>query len=152
MIILHRGPRFTYDGFGNNTGVQAAGSTLVTRQYEADNGNLASVQYGNGYTYLYTYDDLDRVTELRLKDPEDQEYVLYRYEYGQEGNLSAVYDIREDIGRETIVTRYYYDMSGRLIYTRNDQDEDYRYTYDLNNNLVKVEQVVPAVPAARYQK
>lgn len=140
--ISHNGYVYIFqeDGFGNSTGVQAAGRQLVSRTYEANNGNLASEQYANGYTYLYIYDGLDRVKEVRLKDPENREYVLYRYAYDREGNLAAEYDIRQDIGRETIVTRYYYDISGRLAYLRNDQDEDYRFAYDLNDNLTKTVQ------------
>ena len=51
-----------------------------------------------------------------------------------------VRDIREDLGEETIETRYFYDLSGRLVYYRNDRDEDYRFTYDLNDNVEKVDQ------------
>ena len=51
-----------------------------------------------------------------------------------------VRDIREDLGEETIETRCFYDLSGRLVYYRNDRDEDYRFTYDLNDNVEKVDQ------------
>ncbi len=59
--------------------------------------------------------------------------------YDQEGNLCTEYDVREDLGTETITTRYFYDLSGRLAYCRNDRDEDYRYTYDQNNRVTKIE-------------
>ena len=51
-----------------------------------------------------------------------------------------VRDIREDLGEETIETRCFYDLSGRLVYYRNDRDEDYWFTYDLNDNVEKVDQ------------
>ena len=85
------------------------------------------------------YDDLDRLVQIRMKDANDQTYVMYRYEYDQEGNLCTEYDVREDLGTETITTRYFYDLSGRLAYCRNDRDEDYRYTYDQNNQVTKIE-------------
>ena len=40
---------------------------------------------------------------------------------------------------ETITTHYFYDLSGRLAYCRNGRDEDYRYTYDQNNQVTKIE-------------
>ena len=83
---------------------------------------------------------MDRVTGIRLTDPSGKEYRLYEYAYDREGNLAVVRDIREDLGEETIETRYFYDLSGRLVYYRNDRDEDYRFTYDLNDNVEKVDQ------------
>lgn len=137
--ITHNG--FTYafeeDAFGNNTGVYVAGTKLVGRTYESNNGNLATETYANGCTYLYSYDEVDRLIEICMKDSEDKEYVLYRYEYDNEGNLAVEYDIREDLNKGTIVTRYFYDISGRLINTSIDGEENYRYEYDLNNNLIK---------------
>ena len=83
---------------------------------------------------------MDRVTGIRLTDPSGEEYRLYEYAYDRERNLAVVRDIREDLGEETIETRYFYDLSGRLVYYRNDRDEDYRFTYDLNDNVEKVDQ------------
>ena len=83
---------------------------------------------------------MDRVTGIRLTDPSGKEYRLYEYAYDREGNLAVVRDIREDLGEETIETRCFYDLSGRLVYYRNDRDEDYRFTYDLNDNVEKVDQ------------
>ena len=67
---------------------------------------------------------MDRVTGIRLTDPSGEEYRLYEYAYDRERNLAVVRDIREDLGEETIETRYFYDLSGRLVYYRNDRDED----------------------------
>ena len=127
------------DSFGKPAGVAAGSRQLVSKVYEDYNGNLASLSYGNGFTWLYDYDDLDRLVQIRMKDTNDQTYVMYRYEYDQEGNLCTEYDVREDLGTETITTRYFYDLSGRLAYCRNDRDEDYRYTYDQNNQVTKIE-------------
>ena len=65
---------------------------------------------------------MDRVTGIRLTDPSGEEYRLYEYAYDREGNLAVVRDIREDLGEETIETRCFYDLSGRLVYYRNDRD------------------------------
>ena len=132
--------RFENDGFGNAKATYVGDSCLVSQTYEEKNGNLLAETYGNGYVYQYTYDDMDRVTGIRLTDPSGEEYRLYEYAYDREGNLAVVRDIREDLGEETIETRYFYDLSGRLVYYRNDRDEDYRFTYDLNDNVEKVDQ------------
>lgn len=137
--ITHNGFAYEFgtDGFGNTTSVSVAGTELVDRTYGADNGNLLSETYANGATYLYSYDEFDRVVQISLKDSEGTESVLYRYAYDNEGNLAVTYDIREDIGEDTITTRYFYDLSGRLVHSTTDSGESYRYEYDLNNNLTK---------------
>ena len=91
-----------------------AGSPIVSSTYEEENGNLLSTQYANGYTYLYEYDNLDRVIEIRMTNPSGTEYLMYQYEYDAEGNLAVEYDIREDLNLRTIVTRYFYDLSRRF--------------------------------------
>ena len=63
--------------------------------------------------------------------------MLYRYEYDNEGNLAVEHDIRNDVSKGGIITRYFYDLSGKLVYTSNDWDESYRYVYDLNDNLTR---------------
>ena len=140
--ITHNGYSYTFteDGFGNSTEVSAAGRKLARRVYEANNGNLLFEQYNNGCTHRYFFDERDRLKEIRLKDTAGTQYVLYRYDYDKEGNIAVEYDIREDLGQETIVNRYFYDLSGRMVYMRNDQGEGYRFTYDLNDNLVKIVQ------------
>ena len=114
--------RFENDGFGNAKATYVGDSCLVSQTYEEKNGNLLAETYGNGYVYQYTYDDMDRVTGIRLTDPSGEEYRLYEYAYDREGNLAVVRDIREERGEETIETRYFYDLSGRLVYYRNDRD------------------------------
>ena len=137
--ITHNGFSYGFeeDGFGNSTGIYVAGTELVSRSYDSNNGNLTSQTYANGYTYLYSYDEFDRIIEIRLKDSEGTESVLYRYEYDNEGNLAVEHDIRNDVSKGGIITRYFYDLSGKLVYTSNDWDESYRYVYDLNDNLTK---------------
>ena len=114
--------RFENDEFGNTKATYVGDRCLVSQTYEEKNGNLLAETYGNGYVYQYTYDDMDRVTGIRLTDPSGEEYRLYEYAYDREGNLAVVRDIREERGEETIETRYFYDLSGRLVYYRNDRD------------------------------
>ena len=42
-----------------------AGKAAVSHDYEAKNGNLLKSTYANGWEVAYTYDNLDRVTEVK---------------------------------------------------------------------------------------
>ena len=59
----------TYDAFGNVKTVKVGTTTLVTHTYGANNGNLLSSAYGNGFTVEYVYDSLDRVTKVKWNYP-----------------------------------------------------------------------------------
>ena len=51
--------------FGNRKSVSIAGKAAVSHDYEAKNGNLLKSTYANGWEVAYTYDNLDRVTEVK---------------------------------------------------------------------------------------
>ena len=65
--ITHNGFDYTfaYDGFGNRKSVSIAGKAAVSHDYKAKNGNLFKSTYANGWEVTYTYDNLDRVTEVK---------------------------------------------------------------------------------------
>lgn len=65
--------RFENDEFGNTKATYVGDRCLVSQTYEEKNGNLLAETYGNGYVYQYTYDDMDRVTGIRLTDPSGEE-------------------------------------------------------------------------------
>lgn len=56
--ITHNGFNysFTYDKFGNTNQVKIGNQILVTNGYQANNGNLISVTYGNTNQTTYSYD------------------------------------------------------------------------------------------------
>ena len=91
---------------------------------------LTRTEYGNGLTIHYTYDVLDRVTEVKFGST-----LMYSYSYDGEGNLQRMVDHQRDV-----TTVYYYDLTGRLIRSVSDNGSEYRYEYDLNNNLTKLHQ------------
>ena len=49
--------KFDYDNFLNTKNIKINNQTLVTNEYENNNGNLYKTTYGNGSTILYTYDE-----------------------------------------------------------------------------------------------
>ena len=93
-------------------------------------GLLTRTEYGNGLTISYTYDVLDRVTEVKFGST-----LMYSYSYDGEGNLQRMVDHQRDV-----TTVYYYDLTGRLIRSASDNGSEYLYEYDLNNNLTKLHQ------------
>ena len=90
-------------------------------------GLLSSTVYGNGLTVNYTYDDMDRVTGVSFGTT-----AMYSYSYDGEGNLQRLVDIARNV-----TTTFFYDLSGRLIRSCSSDGSEYRYDYDLNNNLTK---------------
>ena len=56
---------FTYDAFGNTTSVKAGNSTLASYTYNANNGKLSILTYGNGVKVKYLYDVLDRIEGIQ---------------------------------------------------------------------------------------
>ena len=53
--------------------MSSAGKSAVSHDYEAKNGNLLKSTYANGWEVTYTYDNLDRVTEVKAS--KDGKYV-----------------------------------------------------------------------------
>ena len=77
--ITHNGFDYTfaYDGFGNRKSVSIAGKAAVSHDYEAKNGNLLKSTYANGWEVAYTYDNLDRVTEVKASKDGTSYRALY---------------------------------------------------------------------------
>ena len=100
---------FTYDAYGNSSSVKiGANNTYTIAQYEYNNNNgkLKKLTYGNGDYVEYTYDELDRTTEICYNGSATP---TYRYTYDSNGNLSEFYDYASNQ-----VTAYIYDKSGIL--------------------------------------
>ena len=106
------GYKFTYDNFGrtlkNEVGNGTEFRTLSTMYY--DKHLLIGQAYGN-YDYInYSYDNLDRLTEIKYNDNENKKKT---YIYGTDGNVSSVLDTASNTR-----TKYVYDLSGRLVETK----------------------------------
>ena len=113
---------FTYDSFLNLKSVKLGENiNLITNNYESNNGNLLSSNYGNGHTVSYEYDDFDRLSKTtKMND-------VYSNKYDASGNIVKV------IGN-TDTYKYTYDLAKRLIeYRFNNFIAKYRY--DENNNI-----------------
>ena len=136
---------FTYDEFGNmltvkigNTEVEASeftGYILSTYEYEAHNGNVKKVTYGNGTTLYYSYDNLDRVIAMRYN--KNGEESIINYGYSASGQLTLAYD-----SANGTVYNYYYDSTGKILSEKatKGSTELYNkvYSYDEKSRLTNV--------------
>ena len=114
---------FSYDTFGNVKQTKVGDIVLVTNNYEANNGNLESVAYGNNQTVAYNYDRFNRLTK----------------KIGTNGNYEYTYDANSNI--KTIVDSsnnntqtFTYDLADRLVKETNTNGFTSEYEYDINNN------------------
>lgn len=96
---------FEYDDFGNTTKIKVGNYTLVTYQYEANNGKLLRTTYGNGNYVENIYDDIDRITGVKING-----VTKYTYSYNGDGNIYEIKDLDNNI---TIC--YNYDSLKRLV-------------------------------------
>ncbi|MBQ3482990.1 MAG: hypothetical protein IJA78_02320, partial [Clostridia bacterium] len=108
----------TYDVFGNQAAVSAGTHTLASYTYNANNGKLATLTYGNGLQVRYVYDALDRVSQIQYNIGEEGAFeTVYSYTYDAGGRLHSVTDHEADK-----VTVYGYGGVGRM---------DHSHTYSL---------------------
>ncbi len=110
---------FDYDEFLNLNTVKIGNNiTLVTNQYESNNGNLLSTNYGNNQAITYEYDEFDRIKTVHKMDDE------YKYIYGNNGDLMKIISNHHTV-------KYDYNLSKRLSkYQYDDFKILYRYNSD----------------------
>lgn len=101
---------FTYDDYGNTASVKAGDETLASYEYNTNNGKLKKLNYGNGVTIRYEYDDLDRVSKIWYTEENGTEELQYEYTYSSGGQISKV----DDYANDTCYV-YKYDGAGRTV-------------------------------------
>ena len=102
-----------------------AGKAAVSHDYEAKNGNLLKSTYANGWEVAYTYDNLDRVTEVKASK-DGTSYTIGRYIYDKLGRVARFVDGQAS-GKSCT---YGYDLTDRLCEAVFDDDTAYRYDGD----------------------
>jgi len=134
---------FTYGVFDLQTGVTVGDRTLLTYHYTEEAANdrkydLDRLDYGNGDSVQYEYDDQDRIIKETF---EDGQTVTYRYD--NDGALATVTD-----SESGITTTYYYDFTERMmkqVDTGTNYSHSVGYEYDIRNNLTKLVETVNGV-------
>ena len=122
--ITHNGfsYSFIYDNFGNVKQTKVGNQTLATNTYEANNGNLKSITYGNSQQISYGYDRFDRlITEAKAQG-------TYQYTYDAKSSLKRMNS------PEGIIKYYTYDLANRLVKVNDIYGFERNYKYDENNN------------------
>ena len=132
---------FTYDEFGNVTAIRAGDSLLASYTYGSNNGKLTTLTYGNGKVVQYTYDELDRVSEICYNDNEgvQHKYIYtytasgaihsvectesgrkYQYNYNSRGQLTGYTELTASGNAYTDLAQsfFWYDDLNRLEYTQ----------------------------------
>ena len=130
----HQYYNFTYDSFGNTTGISIGPNgeySLAAYSYAPKNGLLTQMTYGNGATVAYTYDELGRSAQTTTSSGDS-----YTYAYTGDGQL---YELKDNSGN--LLYRYTYDTLGRLlgsaVKSGNTTMVQTQHQYDNNNRLSK---------------
>jgi YD repeat-containing protein len=122
---------FIYDNFGNTRQVNVGNQNLITNNYEAGNGVLNNIVYGNGQTVDYTYDRFQRLTKQTNTNG------TVNYTYDSKGNLGKTVN---SLTGET--ENYSYDLADRLIKSENSNGLTNEYVYDANNNVTNRKEIL----------
>ena len=115
---------YTYDANGN-----------VTHEYTWTGGQNSS---GARHTY-YTYDSMNRVTQVKGNAKQDYQGGTDRYQY-----TNYTYDTRGNIATMSVgngsnwqTTQYAYDRYSRVYSQKDPKGQTQSFTYDINGNLTK---------------
>ncbi|MBV9550678.1 MAG: hypothetical protein JO256_13500 [Alphaproteobacteria bacterium] len=125
----------TYDAANRLLSITAgygSGVTTTVSKTWTPNSNVATITDGNGNTSTYTYDGLDRLSQIALPDVGTNPGDVESYDYDPNGNMLHRY-LRNSGG--TIA--YTYDSLNRLIGKNlpSGPVTQYRYRYDLLGDL-----------------
>lgn len=119
--------KFVYDEFLNARQVKVGDNiTLVTNNYENNNGNLQSVVYGNNNEISYEYDSFDRIVSQYNMDD------TYHLKYGNNGDLVKIIS-------NTNIERYNYDYGKRLNEYKLNNEFKVKYKYNDNNDIIETD-------------
>ena len=114
---------FTYNTYGAVERIKAGGTDILVNTYKANNGKLLNTQYA-GTTVNYTYDELDRVSQVSYDNGD-----TVKYKYDGNGNLVQ----RSQTGG--LKWNYVYDNSGMLVGSSNNATFWSKYKYDAAGRL-----------------
>ena len=121
---------FSYDAFGNSSGVTAGNNTLATYEYYPNNGKLKKISYGNGFSEEYVYNTLEMLSEIWYTYDDGTREKTYSYTYNTDGTLAVFTNHLDGTSIE-----YEYDVHGRFISASetSSSDPNYRNEYEVNN-------------------
>lgn len=133
---------WTYNSFGQKlTEQDERGPEYVTQYIYDTDGLLIETIDPNGNHTWYGYDDLWRMTSVtngRASSPGDPNHTtIIAYD-----NADHIISVTDPITSES----YQYDNIGNRTHVTNGRGHTILYQYDNNNNLTKVERIIPSGP------
>ena len=154
---------FVYNSYGQLTStiMTATDSTSIGCSYDYKSDGKLQYITRNGVVYEVVYDDLDRITNLKVSNDvivtnayivDESDYsksnLLEKQTYGNGYEIKFVYDkedrikeVQEKVGEEpySVLFEYEYDACGKLsIFKDHVNDNVYYYSYDLVGRLKNI--------------
>lgn len=120
--------QFIYDEFGNTKQIKVANQTIITKNYDNNNGNLQNEAFANNQTLSYTYDRFNRLTAKQGANGS------YTYTYNADSNVKTIVDTINDNTKT-----FTYDLAQRLVKEINTNGFTTEYEYDINNNVSNIQ-------------
>ena len=128
---------YVYDDYGNVKQTKVGSQPLVTNNYNAKNGVISSLTYGNGNVLSYKYNNAGLMTSVY----KDSTSASYSWQYASDGTVLTHRDAENN--RRYM---YSYDAIGRLIRQEIRTNESSNHThlgstefgYDTRNNLTRI--------------
>jgi RHS repeat-associated protein len=126
----NRQTSYSYDAMNRLDVASLPGGRQVNHDWTAD-GLLSKVEYGNGMSRVYGYDNGDRVTSIinTHSGSESEEYV-----YGYDANSNRESEIRKRNGATTRSIAYQFDALNRLTQASYGGGASVSYGYDKVGN------------------
>lgn len=126
---------YSYDGTGRVTEIYSNGSSACKFLYDPVSGQLKSRIYGNGATAHYLYDELGRMTQLKVEGGPLEDPLTLAYAWDAPGQVVA----RSWNGE----AQYYkYDGAGQLIEVRGGPVELLRKAVSQGRSVEEVAKLV----------
>ena len=122
---------YVRDMFGNIVETKVGDRLLAKNTYDAGNGLIRQVKYGNEQTLNYDYDDQGRVIKKSFGYGKGNKFGEITYSYDDTGRISEVYDSLNDL-----TTKCEYDQSGRLVRTTRSDGTSSEIKYNNLNDLI----------------
>ena len=117
-----------YDTYGRSVETVVSDNFYLTWNNYNDDGNLASITFGNESVAAFEYDEDDRVIAETYDGVK-----TYEYSYTNEGQLNKVTDHENNME-----WNYQYDLSGRLMAAHNSDNKMLFYSYNDKNQPERV--------------
>jgi RHS repeat-associated protein len=160
---LGRLTTYTYDTLGRVSGLADPSGRTFTPTYDPG-GRLASVGFADGSLQRFSYDNLNRVTQVADVNPDGVVAGTTNFEFDQASNLTRVAEPDGDVvayqwdlaGNQTKITypdgssvAYGYDELNRMISAVHSGQGETRYQWDNDSRLT--EAVFPNGGQRRYR-